>query len=452
MKNIEKAPSVQLALSNPETGVRIIELVMKAEINDTINDINEKYKYWDKVKYEPHPNEIKPEELWIIAKIRRMNTPFKVHFGKYNFSWFQNSQINQLLHEFDLNIGGSLESRSLIPKDEKSRYLVSSVMEEAIASSQIEGAVTTRRQAKEMLRKNKAPKNKDEQMIFNNYKTIQKILSIKNEDLTTNRVLEIHKLISADTLHEKEFEGAFRKTDDINVVDVVDGEIVHHPPANEEIEALIKDLCIFFNNDNDSVFVHPIIKGCIIHFMIGYIHPFVDGNGRTARALFYWFLLKKGYWLTEYLSISKLILRSKAQYARAYQYTEIDDNDLTYFIKYKLRTMKLAFESLREYIQRKIEEKKQVAEFIRLGQVNDRQALILKWFYEESSLLLTVKEVEGRLVISNQTARNDLQGLVLSGYLEAIQMNLKTEAFIKSDKFDSLLKGKLKAIQKDLFS
>ena len=430
----------------------IIELAINEKANDIINDINEKYKYWDKVKYQPVPDNIKPEELWIIAKLRRMNTPFKIHFGKYNFSWFQNSQIHKLLHEFDLNIGGSLESRSLIPKDEKSRYLVSSIMEEAIASSQIEGAVTTRKQAKEMLRKNKPPKTKDEQMIFNNYKTIQKILEIKNENLTINRILEIHKLISAETLHEREFEGAFRKTDDINVVDVIDGEIVHHPPDNSEIEILIDDLCNFFNNDNDTVFVHPIIKGCIIHFMIGYIHPFVDGNGRTARALFYWYLLKKGYWLTEYLSISKLILRSKAQYARAYQYSEIDDNDLTYFIKYKLRTMKLAFESLREYIQRKIEEKRQVAEFIRLGQVNDRQALILKWFYEESSLLLTVKEVESRLATSNQTARNDLQGLALAGYLESIQMNLKTEAFIKSAQFDSLLKGKLKARQSELFN
>ncbi|HMO62336.1 MAG TPA: Fic family protein [Ferruginibacter sp.] len=451
MRNIEKAPSVQLALSSPEMGQRLIELVMRPEINEIINDINEKYNYWDKVKYQPLPAEIKPEELWVIAKIRRMNTPFQIQFGKYNFSWFQSSHINQLLHEFDLNIGGSLASGSLIPKEEKNRYLISSIMEEAIASSQIEGAVTTRRQAKEMLRKNKPPKNKDEQMIFNNYKTIQKILELKNERLTVKRILEIHKLISADTLPEKLLEGAFRKTNDINVVDVIDGEIVYRPPDNAEIEVLIDELCHFFNNDNDKVFIHPVIKGCIIHFMIGYIHPFVDGNGRTARALFYWYMLKKGYWLTEYLSISKLILRSKAQYARAYLYTETDDNDLTYFIKYKLRTMKLAFESLREYIQRKIEEKRLVSEFIRLEHVNDRQALILKWYYEEPALLLTVKEVETRLAISNQTARNDLQRLTNTGYIDSIRLNLKTEAFVKSNQFDSLLKTHLSGLQQDLF-
>lgn len=46
--------------------------------------------------------------------------------------------------------------------------------------------------------------------------------------------------------------------------------------------------------------------------MIAYMHPFVDGNGRTARALFYWYMLKSGYWLTEYLSISRVIAKSKS--------------------------------------------------------------------------------------------------------------------------------------------
>lgn len=91
--------------------------------------------------------------------------------------------------------------------------------------------------------------------------------------------------------------------------------------------------------------------------MIGFIHPFVDGNGRTARALFYWYLLKKGYWLTEYLSISRMILKSKVQYANAYLYTEHDEMDVGYFIHYQLHIMALAFESLQEYLKRKSEEK-----------------------------------------------------------------------------------------------
>lgn len=449
MKSLEKAPSVGAKLLDKDSSESILKLVIDPEFNKIITEVNEKYLYWDKVKY--IPTHFNHTDIWVVAKLRRTNTPFVLNFGRYTFTWFLNSQLQELLHFFDLNIGGSLESRSLIPQDDKNRYLISSVMEEAIASSQIEGAVTTRRQAKDMLRKNKTPKTKDEQMIFNNYVTIQKILEKKDENITIDSILEIHKLISSKTLSDPKEEGCFRQSNDINVVDVVNGEIVHSPPNYDELNALMKDVCEFFNNDKADFFIHPIVKACIIHFLIGFIHPFVDGNGRTARALFYWYLLKKGYWLTEYISISKLILRSKAQYARAFLYSEIDDNDLTYFIKYNLRTMKLAFESLREYIQRKIEEKKQVAEFIKLKGVNDRQALILKWFYEESSLVLTVKEVERRMAVSNQTARNDLQALVSFNHLESIKMDKKTEAFIKGDNFDELTKSNGKKGQYSLF-
>lgn len=444
MKKIETPPNYQEIVYTKKASEKFFKLIQSKEFNQLINEVNENYYYWDKVKYLKMPEGVKNEEVWALAKIRRINTPFKLQIGKYQFSWFLNAKIQELLHLFDLNIGGTLESKSLIPKDDKNRYLISSIMEEAIASSQIEGAITTRKKAKEMLRKNINPRNKSEQMILNNYVSIQKILEWKNDDLTKENLLELHRMVSNRTLDNDEDEGRFRNDNDVKVIDAIDGEIVHFPPDFSEIEKLIKELSIFFNSDKKDVFIHPIIKGCIIHFMIGFIHPFVDGNGRTARALFYWYLLKKGYWLTEYLSISRMILKSKDQYARAYIYTETDDNDLTYFINYQLRTMKLAFESLREYIQRKIEEKKKVTDFIKIDKVNDRQALILKWVYEEPSLVLSVKEIETRLSVSNQTARNDLQGLVDLGYLEAIQLNKKTQAFSKSDMFDGLVKQKIK--------
>lgn len=107
--------------------------------------------------------------------------------------------------------------------------------------------------------------------------------------------------------------------------DAITHEVVHTPPSYKDILPFIEDLCIFFNENNTKVFIHPIIKGIIIHFMIAYMHPFVDGNGRTARALFYWYMLKSGYWLTEYLSISRVIVKSKKSYENAYLYTEADE-------------------------------------------------------------------------------------------------------------------------------
>lgn len=421
-------------------------LIRNAQLDELIEIINDQYYYWDKVKYMQMPEGISSKIVWTLAKFSRARTPYKVRFGNYHFSWSLPAKLQEQLHLFDMNIGGSLESKSLIPDDEKNRYLVSSIMEEAIASSQIEGAVTTRKLAKEMLRKNKSPKNKSEQMIYNNYKTIRKILDLKNTELSRESLLAIHGLITYNTLEDRNEEGAFRINNDVNVVDVVDGDIVHEPPLTDELEALMDGIYKFFNHDGPKMFIHPIIKAIILHFMIGYIHPFADGNGRTARALFYWYLLRKGYWLTEYLSISRLILKTKEQYAKAYVYTETDDNDLTYFLQYNLKTMSLAYDELRAYIQRKLTEKKQVSAFIKMDGINDRQALILKWFYEEPSLMLTIKEVETRLAVSNETARNDLKEMTNMGYLVLIKINGKKQAFVKSDNFDDVVGEKMMSI------
>lgn len=408
-----------------------------------IRAINDNYYYWDKIKYQNIDCKYSPIDLWAAVKLSRKIDYKYLQFGAYSFSFTQTDFIQRVLHEFDLNIGGNLGVQKLIPKEDKDKYLISSIMEEAIASSQIEGAVTTRKKAKEMLRKNDKPRSKSEQMILNNYRTIQHIVTHKNDKLTPENLLLIHKLITHNTLENKQDEGAYRNTNDIFVVNHVDSELVHTPPDYQEIQGIIEQICDFFNNDNYNFFIHPILKGIIIHFLIAYVHPFVDGNGRTARALFYWYLLSKGYWLTEYLSISRLIIKSKNQYEKAYLYTENDENDLTYFLNYKLKTMDLAYEALRKYIQRKIEEKKYITNFQRIPHINERQAEILKMYYDEANLILTVKEIETRFMVSNQTARTDLLQLVKNEFIEIIQANKKKQIFVRTHKFEQLVKEKL---------
>ncbi len=442
MRKIEKAPDWrEKSLLN-----KGLKLLTDTDYKLIIDKINDKYLYLDKVKYIKTPENTDPAILWSAVKFSRSIHSKDIVFGNYKFYYNLTNRIQKELHEFDLNIGGQLGSKSIIPEDEKKRYLISSIMEEAIASSQIEGAVTTREKAKEMLRKNRKPKTKSEQMILNNFLTIKHIVENKSQKLTDETLFEIHRLITHKTLDNSDDEGKYRTHNNINVVDVMDGEIVHTPPDFKDISNLMNYLFDFFNNNSKEQFIHPIIKACIIHFMIGYIHPFIDGNGRTARALFYWYLLKNGYWLTEYLSISRLIVKSKTQYALAYLYSEIDENDITYFINYKIKMMKLAYNDLRVYIERKINEKKQYIHFQKIKDLNERQALILKWIYEEPDILLTVKEIENRFSVSNQTARTDLYELKDKGYLELINLNKKTKAFCKSEEFDNMLKKELSTV------
>ena len=411
-----------------------VKLIYNPDMAKLMKKINSGYYYWDRVKYMA-PAGVDPTVLWQAVKLQRMVNAKAVIFGKYKFYFTITEQMLALLHEFDMNIGGSLGTKNLIPDNDKNFYLVSSVMEEAIASSQMEGASTTRKAAKEMLRKKLKPRDKSQLMIANNYATIRYLSEHRQDEFSVERLLEIHRYISSGTLDDKDDEGNIRRTDDIVVMDGITGDIAHTPPPHEEVKQLLEDLCSFANNDSPDNFIHPIIKGIILHFMLAYIHPFADGNGRTARSLVYWYMMKKGYWLTEYLSISRIIYTSKAKYEHAFLYTERDGNDLSYFIQFNLDTMKRAYEELKNYLQRKISERDSILMFKNMKGINQRQAHILKVIAEKGNEILTTKEVATRFNITSPTARADLQNLVRLGFMTEIPLNNKMSGYVRADSF-----------------
>ena len=194
-------------------------------------------------------------------------------------------------------------------------------------------------------------------------------------------------------------------------------------------------------NGNEKVFIHPIIRGIIVHFMVAYMHPFVDGNGRTARALFYWYMLKEKYWLTEYMSISRVIANSKRSYEDAFLYTELDGCDIGYFVAYNLRVLDISFRQLKDYIEKKQKEKQKANMFIVTNRnINERQAQIIQYFVEHPAAVVTVKDMQNRFLVASMTARKDLVDLVDKGYLVEIAINKVKMGYIKSDAFDELVR------------
>lgn len=418
---------------------KALRLNTEPAVAASVYEINRQYQYWSEVKYRAVPGKYSARELWACVKLSRMFAK-TIGIGQYRFTLYVTDHMQQLCHDFDMNLGGYLGTQSFIPDADKNRYLVSSNMEEAIASSQMEGAATTRRIAKEMLRKSVSPRTRSEQMIHNNYETIRYILAHKDENLTQEAMLHIHRSMTYKTLEDSADEGHFRTDNNVVVEDGITHETIHTPPDCSEIETLVETVCRFFNEDNfDGVFIHPIIKGIIIHFLIAFIHPFTDGNGRTARAVFYWYMLRRGYWLTEYLSISRIIARSKRQYEKAYLYTECDGNDLGYFIAYHLRAIRLAYDELRQYIQRKIDEKQQTSDFLKLGNINARQAQIIKWYNDSPNISFSAKEIQIRMHISYPTAKGDMDGLVEAGFLESVPINKVKHSYIRGPRFKELI-------------
>ena len=415
MKMPESPPSIPQDYSY---GTVLDELIGMGKFWDLFEINNNQYPYWDTWKYIARDWNYDSQKLWAAVQSNRHGN--KLHLVRnYEFRLNVPSVMQEYLHEFDMNLGGSMQGDGIIPNQEKDRYLLSSLMEEAIASSQLEGAVTTRKLAKEMLETNRKPRNESEQMILNNYEGMRWIVANKDRPFTKENILELHQIITKNTLASTEDEGAFRTDDNVNIVDVQTGEVIHYPPSHEQLSQLMNAFCDFANEKQPvRFFIHPIAKGIILHFFLVFIHPFCDGNGRTARTIFYWYLIKKGYWLIEYMSVSRVILKAKAQYARAYLHTESDNNDLTYFILYNLQCIKTALEELRKYIGRKTQEKKRSITLLRNTHFNERQIFLLQEILNDQTSNYSVNQLEQWFKVSNQTVRNDLNELVDLGLLQ----------------------------------
>lgn len=381
-------------------------------------DSHGKYRHWDKLKYLELPSGMKSHKIWwALIKLARKNSykelGIKGIYGKkFKFNIVDHFQVD--LHYLDQYASGNISvDKPILSPQFKNTYLVSSLIEEAINSSQLEGATTTRDIAKKMIKEGRNPRDTSETMILNNYKAINYIRTLKNEKLTPELINEIHKVISKGTLEKANKAGNYRNDeDDIHVI-VDNDQVVFTPPNYKEIKKRIIDLCNFANNDDYSgFFIHPVIKAIIIHFIFAYIHPYVDGNGRTARALFYWFMLKKGYWLTEFISISKILKKSPAKYALSYLYTETDENDLSYFIDYQLNVIKQAIDELNKYIEKKMRDLEDTESLIRntdlAEKLNIRQLTLLKNAIKVPGKIYSITEHKNSHRIAYETARKDL--------------------------------------------
>ena len=425
---IQKPPEWRDKL-NPDFFKRALE---SPEIQKLIRYAEKEYVYWDKFKHYTPPTGFSIEEAWVFLKFSRLSnresTLIRDIKGKY-FGFTQTKAAYQRLSYIDSNTSGFLKSSLEKPSEaQKNQLILSGISEEAIASSQIEGANTSRKVAKEMILSQRKPRSRDEQMIINNFQVMQRLMDWKDLNLSREMLLEIQQNITIRTLEDEKGSGRFRKDEDnIQVVDKLTGIVAHTPPDEKvflrELDRLIK----FANTDEpEEEFLHPVVKASILHFWLAYLHPFVDGNGRTARALFYWYLLRKNYWLFQYLSVSRAIKISRVQYDEAFLKAEYDDNDLTYFLVYKLKAIEKAIEDFITHYQKKLEEfNRNELLSKQLRDLNERQVALLYSLAKEPNKQIDIQTHKTKNQIAYQTARSDLIKLTNKGLLTQLADNKK---------------------------
>lgn len=384
------------------------------------------YVHWDQLRHLEPPAGLSPEEWWFLIKWGRQSMqrqiPLTDPTGDH-FVYGVPDLVARRLHYVDQRCAGEVAMSEVVTAEAQARqhYLVNSLMEEAIRSSQLEGATTTRRVAKELLQTGREPKDRSERMIINNYRALQYMRDDMPAKLTPKAVIELQRILTEGTLDNPEAAGRVQQPGEerIAVVDGIDGTLIHSPPPAEQLPGRLQALCEFANEgDSPDRFIHPVLRAILLHFWLAYDHPFEDGNGRTARALFYWYLRTHGYWLVEYLSISRILRHAPSKYARSFLLTETDDRDATYFIVYQLDVIQRAVEQLHDYLQDKVKDVRDVEALLEGSErFNHRQLALLANALRLPDAVYAFQIHAASHGVTHETARTDLIALAEMGLL-----------------------------------
>ncbi|WP_110207306.1 Fic family protein [Nocardioides daejeonensis] len=391
-----------------------------------VTGINERrYLAWDDFRFRPVPDTYTHEQWWSVIRFRRRDSARHLDLLRTSndraFSYVLADEVLEAVDRITRTASGQIGVEDDIANPStRNRYVVSSLIEEAITSSQLEGATTSRRVAKDLLKSGRAPRDRSERMILNNYRAMQYVGEHRHEKITPERVFELHRLVTAGTLDNPNAAGRLQTLDDDRVsVWSHDGLLLHSPPPAEELSERLARLCRFANGEHDGAYIPPVLRALAVHFMFGYDHYFEDGNGRTARAAFYWVMLREGFWLTEFITVSRLLKRAPSKYARSYLLTELDDGDLTHFFIYHLGIISRAIQGLHDYLDMKTREMSQLKAVVsdRHAEFNHRQLALLEHALRHPDTAYTVHSHSMSHHVSGETARKDMTDLAKRGLL-----------------------------------
>jgi Fic family protein len=348
--------------------------------------------------------------------------------------WYVNLKpLQAKLHQIDSRGRDSLYS--YIKPNIESELIFDSIIEEAWASNIIEGAFTTHKRAQELVKRNLTPKDKNELMMKNNHLAMTYILEHRHSEFNIDLILKIHQIITQGSLDDPEYAGKFRD-DEVFIWDKAN-TVIFKPMAAEYIGPCVDNLVTWVNTHSDEDFIHPVLKASIIHFYLVYVHPFFDGNGRTARALFYFYLLKNQYEFFKYFSISALIAQQREKYYKAIKDVEDYDNDLTYFLLYFADVVSKSIDEIINRIVRKYQSDI-VSKNLDLRGIylNKRQKKLIKVLIDHDHKNITTRRYEKIFKVSYGTARSDLNEMVENGLLQKKKIG---KGFVYSTNFEAFI-------------
>lgn len=383
-----------------------------------------RYLHYDKYRFR-FKNNMDHSIAWSIVKsARKVQYSYVISLGEpaTTAKLLLTPMIQKATSECDRNTtNAALEWMcNKIGEQKHVEYLLNDLIEdEAISSSQLEGAATTTQTAKDMLKRKRQPRTPDEKMIIGNFKMMQYAWHCRNKPLSLELIADLHSTGVEGIDDDKYHPGNFRNVDTIVVADG-DGNTVHTPPSAKNLEKRLQRLVEWVNSDHcetlSDKYIHPLVKAIILHFAIGYEHPFHDGNGRVARSLFYWLMFKHNFGAFRYIAISTLLKSAPVRYGKSYLYTEHDDLDLTYFVDYQSEIVIRAIQNYMKEYQKALSAIENFNVFLYesglFSKLSDKQKAILQVAKSGRTIEFSAQSVRDSLGCSYNTAASALNGLV----------------------------------------
>lgn len=310
----------------------------------------------------------------------------------------------------------------------KNEFLLDSAIEEAITSAIYEGAHSTRAQAEQLIASGERPKNKDEWMLINNFKAMKWVKNNQQTALTKEAILQLHHIVTENTLEgdDVNFQGKFRN----DKVFVGPHEGIDQTKIEQAINEMIQ------LTTNNPRYFHPLLKGILVHYFMGYIHPFFDGNGRTARALFYFKSIRNQLNYVELLSVSAYLRIHGKQYENSFVKVKENEHDLTYFIDFCLDSMLSALKEV----------SRKVSYLLRMTDLKDRfelsqtQVGLIQRMALHKFRTIDIEEYAQQISKSREFARQELKGLLDLNLVSEIKMSKKLVYKVNAEKLKELYK------------
>jgi Fic family protein len=223
------------------------------------------------------------------------------------------------------------------------------------------------------------------------------------ETITEGLIREIHKRLVQGVRGNSATPGAYRKIQNY-VVNSTTQEVIYTPPPVYEISQMMQSLINWLNKEED---IHPVLISGIAQFQLVHIHPFLDGNGRTARLLSTLCLYRKGYDFKKLFTISEYYDRNRADYYKAIQSVRENNMDMTQWLEYFSEGLATQLREINDIGKQVIKQ----SVLAKQHHLSERQKLAVEYITTEGSL--SIQEFEKICPgVTRRTLQRELKGLM----------------------------------------